>query len=232
VAGASAIEYACRRIALGKEGRLLAGGAEALSESVFHAYCLRGGLSASGQPRPYDPASDGMVLGEGAAVFALENDELAREWSDPVFARVRGWASCREGDLARGTARAMREALDDAGIGPEAVDLVLGAACGLPEFDAAEAAAIARVFGAARPAVTSVKGLLGEGMGAGGPMSLAAALACLDGHFAPPASGSGSPPLGGLRLIAGEAHDLRVHIVLLNAVDPGGACLTLVVGAP
>ena len=261
VAGASAIEYACRRIALGKEKRLLAGGGESLSESVFHAYGLRGGLSASGQPRPYDPASDGMVLGEGAAVFALEDAELAREWSDPVFARVLGWASCtaaipsaslsagpaasegqsavrrtsgtgQEGSLADGIARAMHKALADAGIAPDAVDLILGAACGLPELDSAEAEAIRSVFGSALPAVTSIKGMVGEGMGSGGPMSLAAALACLEGHFAPPVSAGGPPALEGLNLITGAARDLRVHTAIVNAVDPGGACVCLVVAAP
>jgi act minimal PKS chain-length factor (CLF/KS beta) len=125
----------------------------------------------------------------------------------------------------------MREALADAGIGPQAVDLILGAACGLPDLDAAEADAIRSVFGTARPAVTSIKGMAGEGMGSGGPMSLAAALACLEGHFAPPISG-GSPAPEGLNLIAGAARDLRVHTVIVNAVDPGGACLTFVVAAP
>ncbi len=248
VAGASAIEYACRRIALGKEKRLLAGGAESLAESVFHAYGLGRGLSASGQPKPYDPSSDGLVLGEGAAVVALEDAELAREWGDPVFARVRGWASCtaailaasksqqdaggtcQEGRLAAGIARAMRGALADAGIGPDAVGLILGAACGLPELDAAEAEAIRGVFGSARPAVTSIKAMVGEGMGSGGPMSLAAALACLEGHFVPPIPAA--PGIEGIDLVSGLSRDLRAQAILVNAVDPGGACVSLVVGAP
>jgi len=174
--GMTAIECACQRIELGRATRLLAGGCEALSEPVFHGYDLRGLLNGAGEPRPYDLGSDGTVLGEGAAVFALEQAEAAEARQATIFARLRGHASaCGEG-LADGLARSMRGALEHAGMEPREVDLVMGAACGLPELDGAELEAVRAVFGEARPMVTSARRMLGEGMGAGGPLSLAAAL--------------------------------------------------------
>ncbi|MBM4038017.1 MAG: hypothetical protein FJ290_05835 [Planctomycetes bacterium] len=250
VSGLAAVEYACRRVALGKEKRLLAGGAESLSEPIFHAYCLRGGLNAGGEPLPYDPASGGMLLGEGAAVVAVEDAESARQWNTPVLARVLGWASCQgdgncrlpiadcrlqaaagEGEprslpaVADGLARSMREAMERGGIGPADVDAIVGIGCGLPEVDGAEIEAVRSVFGgdclksaignrksAISPALISVKGLLGEAMGAGGGMSLAAALACLEGHFLP----------------GGEPLQRPLRTLLVNSADPCGACVSLV----
>lgn len=231
VSGLAALEYACRRIALGKEKRLLAGGAEGLSKSIFHAYGLRGVLNAGDRPRPYDPASGGMVLGEGAAVFAIEEADFARQWSNPVLARVLACGSCQDESVADGLARSMREAMERGGIGPSDVDAVIGIGCGLPSLDAAEAEAIRAVFGDTRPALTSVKAWLGEAMGAGGAMSLAAALACLEGRFVPAALPTYGPSPDGIRLIAGEPLEGPVRTLLINSADPSGACVSVVLAS-
>jgi len=223
-----AVETACRRIALGKERRLLAGGGEALSESIFHRYCLRGELLSAGGPRPYHTGSKGMVLGEGAAVFAIQEAELARQWGDPVLARIGGTASCRDDSLARGLARSMTDALDRAALVPGDVDVVFGAASGLPTLDASEAEALQIVFGGTDALITSVKALSGEAMGAGGPLSLAAALCSLEEHFAPPTCGEDPPEIDGLHIVAGDALEAPLQTVLVNAADPSGACTSLV----
>ncbi len=215
MAGLAAVEYACRRVALGREKRLLAGGAESLSEPIFHAYCLRGGLNSGREPRPYDPASGGMLLGEGAAVVAVEEAESARQWNTPVLARAVGWASCRGESVADGLARSMRQAMARGGVTPADVDAIIGSGCGLPVLDAAETEAVRVVFGDAPPSLVSVKGLLGEAMGAGGAMSLAAALACLEGHFLP----------------GGEPLQMPLRTLLVNSADPGGACVSLVLAS-
>jgi len=228
VSGLQAIETACRRIALGKETRLLAGGGEALSESVFHRYCLRGELLTEGGPRPYHPASSGMVLGEGAAVFAVQEADLARQWDDPVLARICGTASCRGETVASGLTRSMQEALDRSGLSPGDVDAVFGAAAGRPALDGAEAEALRIVFGDASPLITSVRAALGEGMGVGGAMSVAAALCSLEEHFVPPTCGEDAPDLDGLHIVAGDAVEAQVHTVLINTADAGGACTSVV----
>lgn len=209
--GLAAVEYACRRIALGKDKRLLAGGAEGLSASIFQAYCLAGKLNPGADPRPYDPTSAGMLLGEGAAVFALEEAESARQWNTPVLAHVAGWASCQGESVGEGLARSMREALERGGIEPGDVEAVFGIGCGLPALDKAEIEAVRAVFGEGQPALVSVKGMLGEAMGAGGALSLAAAIACLEGHFLP----------------ANEPLQRPLRTLLINAADLSGSCVSL-----
>jgi len=230
--GLAAVEYACRRIALGKEKRLLAGGTEALSRSLFEAYALRGMLDQAGDPRPYDPSSGGMVLGEGAAVFALQDADSARQWDDPELAFLAGYASCREEDPAKSLARAISQALAMAGLAPGAVDIVVGAGNGHPRCDAAEVEAVRRVFGEAQPTLTSVKAWVGEPVGAGGPLGLAAALCCLEDRFIPAASAAEAPRIEGVNVLAGEVAQADVRRVVVNAADPGGAAVSLVVVAP
>ncbi len=233
VSGMTAVACACQRIELGKARRLLAGGSESLSEAVFHGYDLRGLLHGGGEPRPYDPGCDGMVLGEGAAVLALEQAEAARERHATVFARVRGHASAASASLADGLTRAMRGALADAAMEPGEVDLVLGAGCGLPELDGAEVEALRAVFGEARPMVTSLKRALGEGMGAGGPLSLGACIvACLEDRAVPPVVRDEMPAPDGIDLVVGDHRAADVRTAMVNAADPGGACVSLLIGFP
>ena len=233
VSGMAAVECACQRVELGKDARVLAGGSESLSEPVFHGYDLRGLLHAGGDPRPYDAGSDGMILGEGAAVFAIESAEAARERHATVFARMLGHASTAGRGLADALGRAMAAALERGGVAPADVDLVVGAGCGLPELDGAELEAIRAVFGDARPMLTSVKRLLGEGMGAGGPMSLCAAvIACLEDRAVPPVVLDETPSPEGVDLVSGEGRPADVRTVLVNAADPGGSCISLLIAFP
>jgi 3-oxoacyl-[acyl-carrier-protein] synthase II len=217
VAGAAAIEYAARRIRLGKDRRLLAGGSDALSESIFHAYGLRGVLSRDGQARPYDPASGGLVLGEGAAVFALEDAASAAARGARPLARLLGCGAANGAGVAEGLTRSTRLALEDAAVPPDGVGLVVGIGCGLPALDAAEREALGAVFGEGVPPLATVKALAGEAMGAGGPLSLAAALVCLADGVPSSLLAPGRP-----------APDVP-GCVLVNAADPSGASVSLLV---
>ena len=230
--GLAAVEWACRRIALGRDRRLLAGGSEALSRSLFESCALKGLLDEAGDPRPYDPSSGGLVLGEGAAVFALQDAEFARQWDDPELAIVAGYASARDDDPARGLERTMSKALEMAGVAPRQVDVVIGTGNGHPVSDAAELEAVRRVFGDARPALTSVKAWVGEAVGAGGPLGLAAALCSLEDQFIPAASAAEPPQVEGVRMVAGEVVEMPVRAVVVNSCDPGGAAVSLVLTAP
>ncbi len=222
-AGAAAIEYAWRRIRLGKDRRLLAGGSDALSESIFHAYCLRGQLSRDGAARPYDPASGGMLLGEGAAIFALEDAASAEAREADALARLLGCGAARGRTVAEGLARSMRLALAEAALRLADVGLVVGIGCGLPTLDAAERAAVAVLFGEEAPPIATIKALAGEAMGAGGPLSLAAAICCL----AAGVPGSILLPLAK----GGGGGEADARVALVNAADPSGACVSLLVAA-
>jgi 3-oxoacyl-(acyl-carrier-protein) synthase len=164
-------------------------------------------------------------------VFAIEEADLARQWDDPVLARVCGTSSCRGETAASGLARTMQDALDRAGMSASDVDAVFGAAAGLPAFDAAEVEALETVFGEAEPLITSARAAVGEGMGLGGAMSVAAALCAMEEHFVPAAYGEDPPQIDGLRVVAGDPIGMHVRTALVNAADPSGACTSVVLAS-
>ncbi|HZU84982.1 MAG TPA: hypothetical protein VE987_18755, partial [Polyangiaceae bacterium] len=131
---------------------------------------------------------DGAVLGEGAALLVLEDPERARSRGARVDGEIFGYGTAfeppaRDGLLLHPSTdameRAIREALDDAGSRPGDVGMVVSGVSGLRAFDEAETVAIRRVLGDGVD-VRAPKRVLGESLGAGGAMGIAAALAYLD----------------------------------------------------
>jgi 3-oxoacyl-[acyl-carrier-protein] synthase II len=144
--------------------------------------CLFGHLSRRNDApetacRPFDRNRDGLAIGEGAGVLAVEELAHARRRGAAVYGEVAGFgAAFDRGMTGRGLARAIRAALADAGIGPGEVDHVNAHGLGSPRFDAAEAAALAEVFGPGGVPVWAAKGGLGN-LGAGcGTTELAGSL--------------------------------------------------------
>jgi 3-oxoacyl-[acyl-carrier-protein] synthase II len=127
--------------------------------------------------RPFDKDRDGLVLGEGGGVLVVEELEHARRRGAAIYGEVAGFgAAFDRGVTGRGLARAMRAALAQAGIGADAIDHVNAHGLGSVRFDAAEAAAIAEVFGPGGVPVWAIKGNMGN-LGAGcGTTELAASL--------------------------------------------------------
>jgi 3-oxoacyl-(acyl-carrier-protein) synthase len=178
---------ACADIYLdaGRADALLVGGGEAISEPLFVAFLKLGALAADA------PAvvQGGTRLGEGAAFFSMESLERAAARGARVRAEVTGYGTAfvppeSEASLIHpsrdAVERALRSALADAGIGPGDVDVVASSVSGLSAFDHAELAAITAVFGDGA-CVAAPKAVLGETLGAGGAMGMAAALAWFEG---------------------------------------------------
>src|SRR5258708_31608693 len=132
-------------------------------------------------------AANGTRMGEGAALLVTEPRDLADARGARVLAELVGYGTSFQSpddeSLIFASSEAMRRAiagaLDDAGIGPDAIDVVASGVSGLRAFDDAELAAIVDVLGA-RACVVAPKAQLGETLGAGGAMGMAAALAWLD----------------------------------------------------
>ena len=130
-----------------------------------------------------------------------------------------------------GAERAMRRALIDAGIPPEAVDYVTAHGTGTPVGDIAEAQAIARVFGSRVP-VSSVKGALGHTIAAAGAIEAAACLAAFQGGFLPGTCGLEEPdPACQVRVLSAPVEE-SAAIVLSNSFGFGGQNASLVFAAP
>jgi 3-oxoacyl-[acyl-carrier-protein] synthase II len=168
---------------------------EPLSLFIFSGFASLRILSP--QPcRPFDKDRDGLTIGEGAAVFVLMRDRLAREMGRPCIGMIRGWGMTNDAEQiitpahdARGLIAAIRNALACASIGPGDVGAIGAHGTGTIFNDAAELYAIHEIFGADGPPVYSVKGALGHTMGAAGGIEAAIALKALSMGAAPPTVG-------------------------------------------
>lgn len=197
-AATDAIGFAYERIRDGRADAMLAGGAEAALIAPIVAGYLRLGAIASldrgpeGASRPFDRARDGFVMAEGAAALVLERLDRAQARGARIYGEVVGYGqSCDAGHLTSpdetgdGPARAIAAALDDAGIGPEAVGYVNAHATSTPAGDLAEAAALTRAGLGATP-VSSTKGQHGHTLAAAGAIEAIAALGVFSSGLLPP----------------------------------------------
>lgn len=120
--------------------------------------------------RPFDRSRDGLVLGEGAGVFVVEDLEHARRRGAHIYAEIVGFGAAFDPNLrGNGLARATRAALNEAGIGPEEVDHINAHGLSTPESDSWEARCLHEVFGNCSPPipVLAAKSYIGN-LGAGG----------------------------------------------------------------
>ena len=236
--GNHAIGLACQLIRVGAARAILAGGAEAMLS--FGGIKAWEGLRVMSERacRPFSATRDGMVQGEGAAVFVLEERSAALARGAPILAEVLGFAMTSDaGDLVApsqaGAERAMRAALTDAGISPQAVGYINAHGTGTTVNDRTEAAAIRSVFGAARPPVSSTKAMHGHAMGATGAIEVLACLLALSEGILPPTIGFETvDPECDLDVVPNVARRADVRVALSNGFAFGGLNAVLVLGRP
>jgi 3-oxoacyl-[acyl-carrier-protein] synthase II len=183
--------------------------------------------------RPFDKGRDGLVLGEGAGVFVLEELEHARRRGASIQAEVVGFASAfdlhRTGD---GLARAIRAALREADIGPDKIDHVNAQGFSTRKDDAWEARGIAQVFGNVKPAVPVFAGKSYFGsLGAGSaPVELAASLLALKHRVLPPTLNYDEPdPECPVPVLTGQPREVTGEFALKLSFTEIGQCAALVV---
>src|SRR5205807_2011582 len=139
--------------------------------------------------RPFDRGRDGTVIAEGAGVFALESLEHARRRGARIYGELAGFGAAFDRQRnGAGLARAIRAALKEAGVGPEAIDHVNAHGLGTVDGDAWEARGLHEVFGHLRPAVPvwAAKSYVGNLGAAAGASELALALLALKDGALPP----------------------------------------------
>jgi 3-oxoacyl-[acyl-carrier-protein] synthase II len=182
--------------------------------------------------RPFDADRDGFVPAEGAGMLVLETYEHAMERGADVYAEVAGFGASAdayhyaapdpEGD---GIALAIRRALDDAGIGPEAVDYVNAHATSTPTGDPIESNAIKTVFGAhARQLkISSTKSMTGHLLGAAGAVEAIASVLAIKHGAVPPTINLDTPDEAcDLDYTPNEPVDMPVTVAANNAFGFGG----------
>jgi 3-oxoacyl-[acyl-carrier-protein] synthase II len=205
-AGAHAIGTAAGLIASGQADAVVCGGAEAaLTDLARAAFARMGATSESGISRPFDARRDGFVMGEGAGVLVLENADRAGARGATEVGRLIGYAASSDGfhltapePEGAGAARAIRAALDDAGVAAGEVDYVNAHGTSTPLNDRAETVALKAAFGdaAAGIPVSSTKSAIGHLLGAAGAVEAIATVLALRERMAPPTLGYGEPDDG------------------------------------
>jgi len=237
-AGAHAIGMAERIIRYGDADAVVTGGSEAaITPLATAAFSRMDALSDSGISRPFDRRRDGFVMGEGAGILVLEEEQAARERGARILGYVRGYASTSDAHhltapepSGRGAAKAMELALKDAGIDAEEVLYVNAHGTSTPLNDRSETNAIKAALGeelAARMPISSTKSAIGHLLGAAGAVEAIATLLALRDRIAPPTLNYEEPDEGlDLDYVPNEARPLQNGdaraIGLSNAFGFGG----------
>jgi 3-oxoacyl-[acyl-carrier-protein] synthase II len=244
-AATQAVGEAAEMIRAGRAEVMLAGGAEAgISQLGLAAFAVMRAMSTRNEEpgrasRPFDKDRDGFIPAEGAAIFILESLERARARGARVLAEVAGFgvtadayhivAPCADGD---GAARAIRQALAQAGVGPEAVDYINAHGTSTPHNDASETAAIKAALGehAYTTPISSTKSMIGHALGASGAPELVATVKTLETGVIHPTVNYETPdPECDLDYVPNVARRAEVRVALKNSFGFGGqnACLVL-----
>ena len=246
--GIDAVQWGYQQIGAGLVRGVLAGASEApLSAYTQAAFCALRVLSTwPGPPaqalRPFDAARDGLVLGEGAGAFVLEDLDHARARGARIHAEVLGFGSASEGiDLRTvdptGAAlqAAVRAALRMARLDPGAVDHVNAHGNALPDYDRAETAAYRTVFGrhAYHIPVSSIKPVTGQSLAAAAALQVVAGCFTLEEQFVPPTLNHDVPDaLCDLDYVPIRGRAARVNHLLIVAHAMGGTHSALILGPP
>jgi 3-oxoacyl-[acyl-carrier-protein] synthase II len=245
--GLQAVGYGSELVGSGRAPALLAGGAEELAVESYLGFCRAGLMcGTNGRPGhvpvPFDARRTGCALGEGAGFVLMESASAAAERG----ARVRGeiaafWSETDPDAFTRGfcgsatIASSIRAALDRAGVRPQEIDAVSAAANGSYTGDSEESDALGDVFGARvpPPAVTAIKSVLGETLGASGPLQVIAMCEAMNDSRLPGIRGFRDS--GGSRISAALSSTVRalpIRTALVLATSPEGSCCALVLRAP
>jgi 3-oxoacyl-[acyl-carrier-protein] synthase II len=217
----------------------LVGGAESkLNPLSMVRQCLFEHLSCRNEEpdkacRPFDRARDGLVLGEGAGVFAVEDLEHARRRGARIYAEIAGFGAAFDPGLqGNGLARAVRAALAEAGIGPEEIDHINAHGLATRESDAWEARNLQEVFGSCPYPVPvfAPKSYIGN-LGAGGSTTeLAASLLAMSNGRVPPTLNYEQPdPDCPIPVLSGAVRPLTRPYLVKVSFTQMGQCAAIVV---
>ena len=225
--GTNAIGHAFECVRSGRYERILTGGYDALSELVFVGF---DSLQASTPEkcRPFDRDRTGMVLGEGAAILALENLDAARSRGARILAEITGYGMSTDNfhitqpdPSGIGPRRAMERALQNAQISADAIDYINAHGTATPFNDAAEGKAISELFD--RVPVSSTKSMMGHSLGAAGAVEVIVCLLALQHQFLPGNINFRAPDENiDLNVIANKARPAVLRTVLSNSFGFGG----------
>lgn len=236
---ATAIGCGLDAVRSGEVDIAIVGGSESLSEVTFGGFNSLRSVDEE-YCRPFDLHRKGLSLGEGAAFLILEEAEHTRKRGGKILAELMGYGLSGDGQHmtapdpeGKGAARAMQEALKDAGVNREEVDYINAHGTATPANDAAETKAIKSLFGerAGRIPVSASKSMIGHCLGAAGALEAVATVLAIRDHRIPPTIHYETPdPECDLDYVPNQARDAVVNVALSNSFAFGGNNTALVFG--
>lgn len=231
-AATHALGYAARLVAWGRCDAVISGGAEsAATITAVAGFANMTALSTTKVSKPFDATRDGFIFGEGAAVFVLERLDLALARNAKIYGEILGAGSNADAHHITapspggvGAIACMRLALDDAGLSPSDIKQVNAHGTSTPLNDAAEASAVAEVFGASKPPMTSIKGVTGHPLGAAGALEAAAVLLSFEHKLIPPTANTSvvDPQMLNVDIVTGAARPWQPGPTISNNFGFGG----------
>jgi len=242
--GADSIGEALEMIRRGRADVVIAGGTEAavceIGVAGFNS-CMA--LSTrnedpQGASRPFDSDRDGFVLGEGAGLLVLESLEHAEQRGANILAEMSGYGASSDAHHVtqphpegEGAARAMKWAIEDAGITPDKVDYINAHGTSTPLNDKYETIAMKRMYGdhAYKLAISSTKSMTGHLLGAAGGIEAAFTVLTIKNGIVPPTINIDNPdPDCDLNYIPNTAKKQPVNVAMSNSLGFGGHNASLV----
>lgn len=210
--------------------RIITGGIEEVSYYTLLGFMRSGLLSLSGSIRPFVAAeSDGIIPGEGCALYLVETIESAQKRGATVIAEIAGCSNGFDPSLAKnrksdGTVfkRVVEQTCALAGISFADIDFIASGASGNPVSDAAEATGIASLFGTGTP-VTAYKAFTGECYGASGALSILCALSDMTNNRITGIPGDSYPVINSINPVFGVM-EKKSSKVLVTSVSCDGNC--------
>jgi 3-oxoacyl-[acyl-carrier-protein] synthase II len=233
--GSNAIGHAFELIRSQRHGAILCGGYDCICELVFRGFdCLQ--ASTPEKIRPFDAARTGLVLGEGAALFALEDADRARARGARILGFVTGYGISTDNHHITqphpsgiGPRLAMERALASAGCAAADIDYINAHGTATTFNDATEGLAIAQIFGNRVP-VSSTKSMMGHALGGAGAIEAVISLIALrDGFLPPNINFTSCDPAWDLQIVANQSRPAVLRRVLSNSFGFGGTNATLVI---
>lgn len=238
-----AIGEAFHLIKFGIADLMLTGGTEApITFGMVRTWeSVRVLATGNGEPsracRPFSADREGLVIGEGAAMFLLEELEHAKQRGARIYAEIAGFGMSSDAShitqpSIEGPARAVRMALAEAGVNPEEVDYINAHGTGTRVNDVTETQVIKEVFRdhARKLAISSTKSMHGHAMGSTGAVELAATILAIDRGVIPPTANYTRPdPECDLDYVPNQARETPVRVAISNSFAFGGLNAVLLV---
>lgn len=246
--GLDAVGYACDLIREGSTDMMIAGATDApispITVACFDA--IKATTPRNDDPehasRPFDATRNGFVLGEGSAIFVLEELESARRRGAHVYAEIAGFATrCNAFHMTglrpdgREMAEAIRAAMNEARVDAGHIDYINAHGSGTKQNDRHETAAFKRSLGprAYQVPVSSIKSMVGHSLGAIGSIEIAASVLAMANHTVPPTANLHHPdPQCDLDYVPRTAREWRTDAVLTVGSGFGGFQSAMVLTRP